>query len=162
MLFGWIPVCKCLRISFQVWSIRVIKCHKWNRGPYLISHGPLNRWGRYCTMYVSQRRASSEVAHISGYRGSHFQMLCHIIECAGILRYLSYEPNTLGPFTLAKTKLQKTWVFCCTVYTARKTHNIRVFWHKKRMREKPRISYCCFDKWPVRMRDFSLPLTVHV
>ena len=43
----------------------------------------------------------------------------------------------LGPFTLAKTKIQKTWVFCCTVYTARKTHNIRGFWHEKRMREKP-------------------------
>ena len=28
---------------------------------------------------------------------------------------------SVGPFTLAKTKIQKTWVFCCTVYTARKT-----------------------------------------
>ena len=53
----------------------------------------------------------------------------------------------LGPFTLAKTNIQKTWVFCCTVYTARKTHNIRVFWHEKRMREKTRISYWCFGKW---------------
>ena len=52
-----------------------------------------------------------------------------------------------GPFTLAKTKIQKTWVFCCTVYTARKTHNIRGFWHEKRMREKTRISYLCFGKW---------------
>ena len=48
---------------------------------------------------------------------------------------------------MAKTKIQKTWVFCCTVYTARKTHNIRGFWHEKRMREKPRISYWCFGKW---------------
>ena len=54
---------------------------------------------------------------------------------------------TIGPFTLAKTKIQKTWVFCCTVYTARKTHNIRGFWHEKRMREKTRISYLCFGKW---------------
>ena len=53
----------------------------------------------------------------------------------------------LGPFTLAKTKIQKTWVFCCTVYTARKTHNIRGFWHEKRMRKKARISYWCFGKW---------------
>ena len=53
----------------------------------------------------------------------------------------------VGPFTLAKTKIQKTWVFCCTVYTARKTHNIRGFWHEKRMREKTRISYLCFGKW---------------
>ena len=44
--------------------------------------------------------------------------------------------RTVGPFTLAKTEIQKTWVFCCTVYTARKTHNIRGFWHEKRMREK--------------------------
>ena len=54
---------------------------------------------------------------------------------------------TVGPFTLAKTKIQKTWVFCCTVYTARKTHNIRGFWHEKHMREKTRISYLCFGKW---------------
>ena len=53
----------------------------------------------------------------------------------------------IGPFTLAKTKIQKTWVFCCTVYTARKTHNIWGFWHEKRMREKTRISYLCFGKW---------------
>ena len=46
-----------------------------------------------------------------------------------------------------KPKSKKTWVFCCTVYTARKTHNIRGFWHEKRMREKPRISYWCFGKW---------------
>ena len=57
------------------------------------------------------------------------------------------ETINLGPFTLAKTKIQKTWFFCCTVYTARKTHNIRDFWHEKRMREKPRISYLCFGKW---------------
>ena len=55
--------------------------------------------------------------------------------------------RTVGPFTLAKTKIQKTWVFCCTVYTARKTHNIQSFWHEKRMREKTRISYWCFGKW---------------
>ena len=30
--------------------------------------------------------------------------------------------HPIGPFTLAKTKIQKTWVYC-TVYTARKTHN---------------------------------------
>ena len=60
-------------------------------------------------------------------------------------RWVIYE--AIGPFTLAKTKIQKTWVFCCTVYTARKTHNIRVFWHEKRMREKTWISYWCFGKW---------------
>ena len=60
------------------------------------------------------------------------------------------NPNkwfNIGPFTLAKTKIQKTWVFCCTVYTARKTHIILGFWHEKRMREKTRISYWCFGKW---------------
>ena len=55
--------------------------------------------------------------------------------------------ESIGPFTLAKTKIQKTWVFCCTVYTARKTHSIQGFWHEKRMREKTRISYLCFGKW---------------
>ena len=50
--------------------------------------------------------------------------------------------HAIGPFTLAKTKIQKTWVFCCTVYTARKTHNIRGFWHEKRMREKPESHAC--------------------
>ena len=59
----------------------------------------------------------------------------------------SYTLCIVGPFTLAKNKIQKTWVFCCTVYTARKTHNIRGFWHEKRMREKTRISYLCFGKW---------------
>ena len=53
----------------------------------------------------------------------------------------------IGPFTLAKTKIPTTWVFGCTVYTARKTHNIRGFWQEKRMREKTRISYLCFGKW---------------
>ena len=43
---------------------------------------------------------------------------------------------------LAKTKIQKTWVFCCTVYTARKTHNIQGFWHEKCMRKKPESHTC--------------------
>ena len=67
--------------------------------------------------------------------------------CCEYQRVILLWIYSLGPFTLAKTKIQKTWVFCCTVYTARKTHNIRVFWHEKRMREKPLISYCCFGKW---------------
>ena len=37
----------------------------------------------------------------------------------------------IGPFTLAKTKIKKPWVF----------------WQEKRMREKPRISYWFFGKW---------------
>ena len=36
-----------------------------------------------------------------------------------------------------KPKSKKPVFFCCTVYTARKTHNIRGFWHEKRMRENP-------------------------
>ena len=31
---------------------------------------------------------------------------------------------------------QKPGVFCCTVYTARKTHNFSFFWQEKRMRKK--------------------------
>ena len=46
-----------------------------------------------------------------------------------------------------KPKSKKPGVFCCTVYTARKTHNIWGFWHEKRMREKTWISYLCFGKW---------------
>ena len=70
--------------------------------------------------------------------------------------------DTIGPFTLAKTKNQnpKNLVFCCTVYTARKTHNIRGFWHEKRMREKTE------SHTDVLVRGaharLSLPLTVHV
>ena len=67
--------------------------------------------------------------------------------CALRRRKENTTGTCIGPFTLAKTKIQKTWVFCCTVYTARKTHNIRGFWHEKRMREKTRISYLCFGKW---------------
>ena len=35
---------------------------------------------------------------------------------------------SIGP--LAKTKIEKMWVFCCTVYTARNTHNFSVFGKK--------------------------------
>ena len=51
-------------------------------------------------------------------------------------------PISIGPFTLAKTKIQKTWVFCCTVYTARKTHNIRVFGTKNACAKKPESHTC--------------------
>ena len=55
-------------------------------------------------------------------------------------------------------KIQKTWVFCCTVYTARKTHNIRVFWH-----EKTRISYWFFGiKWCACATSLYLWPYVHV
>ena len=49
---------------------------------------------------------------------------------------------TIGPFTLAKTKIQKTWVFCCTVYTARKTHSIRGFGTKSACAKKPESHTC--------------------
>ena len=67
--------------------------------------------------------------------------------CVSLIKEVLFFPRSIGPVTLAKTKIQKTWVFCCTVYTARKTHNIRGFWHEKRMREKTWISYLCFGKW---------------
>ena len=51
------------------------------------------------------------------------------------------------PIYIGKNQNPKNLGFCCTVYTARKTHNIRGFWHEKRMREKTRISYLCFGKW---------------
>ena len=67
--------------------------------------------------------------------------------------------QTIGPFTLAKTKIPQTWVFCCTVYTARKTHNLLVFGQEKRMREKT-LNLILFFGYVMRMRDFSLPLTI--
>ena len=71
----------------------------------------------------------------------------HALGSQSHLHLGKFNSIAIGPFTLAKTKIQKTWVFCCTVYTARKTHNIRGFWHEKRMREKTWISYLCFGKW---------------
>ena len=87
---------------------------------------------------------------------AHFDLFIERVGISGGSLVMKINENcfifyrvTKGPFTLAKTKIQKTWVFCCTVYTARKTHNIRGFWHEKRMREKTRISYMylCFGKW---------------
>ena len=60
----------------------------------------------------------------------------------------SWLVSSIGPFTLAKTKIQKTWVFCCTVYTARKTHNIRVFGTESACAKNPEShAYLCFGKW---------------
>ena len=45
--------------------------------------------------------------------------------------------NDLRPIYIGKNQNpKKPGFFCCTVYTARKTHHIRGFWHEKRMREK--------------------------
>ena len=51
------------------------------------------------------------------------------------------------PIYIGKNQNPKNLGFCCTVYTARKTHNIWGFWREKRMREKTWISYLCFGKW---------------
>ena len=87
------------------------KCY-W-RAPWQTSiwHEPV-----FCRNQNSAPQGSKhyEIAHGSLLSG---QMICTVI--------------TLGPFTLAKTKIQKTWVF----------------WHEKRMREKTQISYLCFGKW---------------
>ena len=69
-----------------------------------------------------------------------------LIECVGLEPVFFLNPDN-RPIYIGKNQNPKTWVFCCTVYTARKTHNIRGFWHEKRMREKTRISYWCFGKW---------------
>ena len=53
----------------------------------------------------------------------------------------------MRPIYIGKNQNPKNLGFCCTVYTARKTHSIRGFWHEKRMREKTWISYMCFGKW---------------
>ena len=60
-----------------------------------------------------------------------------------IVHFAIMWKHSLGPFTLAKTKIQKTWVFCCTVYTARKTHSIRGFLARKgHARKKPESHTC--------------------
>ena len=49
--------------------------------------------------------------------------------------------SQIRPIYIGKNQNPQNLVFCCcTVYTARKTHNIQVFWHEKRMREKTRSS----------------------
>ena len=64
------------------------------------------------------------------------------------MREKNKNPNLIRPIYIGKHQNpKKPRFFCCTVYTARKTHNIRGFWHEKRMREKTRISYLCFGKW---------------
>ena len=78
----------------------------------MFSHGKNKIWNRT----LSSGREEWQVGH---YR----TCLKANVLCVWFCSYI-------GPFTLAKTKIQKTWVFCCTVYTARKTHNIRGFWHE--------------------------------
>ena len=56
-------------------------------------------------------------------------------------------PFSIGPFTLAKTKIQKTWVLLYRLHCLKKPITFGVFGTKKRMREKTRISYWCFGKW---------------
>ena len=79
---------------------------------------------------------------------------CHSSSCSHQIQCLSVEvfsPNTFcaqpitRPVYIGKNQNPKNLGF--TVYTARKTHNIRGFWHEKRMREKTWISYWCFGKW---------------
>ena len=53
----------------------------------------------------------------------------------------------IRPIYIGKNQNPKNLGFCCTVYTARKTHNIQSFWHEKCMRKKTWISYLCFGKW---------------
>ena len=67
----------------------------------------------------------------------------HYTEC-----FTKYTKVYKRPTHIGKNQNPKNLVFCCcTVYTARKTHNIRGFWPEKRMREKTWISYLCFGKW---------------
>ena len=57
--------------------------------------------------------------------------------------------QTIGPFTLAKTKIQKTWVFCCTVLFTLPEKPI-TFWFlgkKSACAKKTWISYWFFGKW---------------
>ena len=62
------------------------------------------------------------------------------VSCAS--EVFSGQVQDIRPIYIGKNQNPKTCFFCCTVYTARKTHNIRGFWH-----EKTWISYLCFGKW---------------
>ena len=50
--------------------------------------------------------------------------------------------ETIGPFTLAKTKIQKNLGFLLYRLHCQKNPNLFFFWQEKRMCEKTRISYC--------------------
>ena len=70
-----------------------------------------------------------------------------------------FTRSTKSPFTLAKTKPKKPWVFRCTIYTAKQPITFWVLLQEKCMRPKTGISFWFFRQ-VVRIRDFLQPPTV--
>ena len=70
----------------------------------------------------------------------------------------------IGLFILAKTKIQKTWVFCCTVYTAKKPISFGVFGMKSACAKKPEshIDVLVSGAHARLLSTFDRTLTVHV
>ena len=106
-------------------------------------HEKIHRKGPYFKITASSAPFTivSGRINIGAPRGLWIHVLptycCPFLSCRSISR----------PIYIGKNQNPKTWVFCCTVYTARKTPiSFRFFWQEKRMREKPRI-YWFFGKW---------------
>ena len=57
---------------------------------------------------------------------------------------MDYTTENIRPIYIGKNQNPKNLGFL--LYRLH-CHNIRGFWHEKRMREKTRISYLCFGKW---------------
>ena len=66
----------------------------------------------------------------------------HYVKVQEFFKIRPPQTMSLGPFTLAKIKIQKTWVFCCTVYTARKPITFGVFGTKSACAKKPESHTC--------------------
>ena len=61
---------------------------------------------------------------------------------------LNGEQSSIGPFTLAKTKIQKTWVFCLyRLHCQKKPITFRFFGTKSACAKKTWLSYLCFGRW---------------
>ena len=160
-LFIWKWMYPSYQITFQLWTLIPSWSYSWKMEICLVKiWWPLTLDCDLCFMRLFVYWCQSFSPNfITGWN-----LKCHLAKVLWPLTLSKFVQNlistSIGPFTLAKTKIQKTLVFCCTVYTARKPHSIRGFWHEKRMREKTRISYLCFGKWCACAT--SLPLTVHV
>ena len=67
---------------------------------------------------------------------------------------------SIGPFTLAKTKIKKICFFVVPFTLPEKPITFCFFWQEKHMREKARTSYCFFCKWCACATSLYLSLTV--
>ena len=153
-LFIWSSSLYCI----HVWSSS-LTCPFWNENKHMNGTFQLHFRPTYSVVYFKPINIFF-CPHLVN-RGNNKSSPLDIWGC----KLVKYQDPlvAVGPFTLAKTKIPKTWVFCCTVYTARKTHNFSGFWQEKRMREKTWISYCFFGKWCTCAISLYLwPYQVHI